>query len=186
MQDREIVDLYWQRDESAIAATENKYGAYLLKIAGNILSDVEDSREAVNDTYYRAWCTMPDKRPEKLNLYLAKIVREISIDIWRSRHRKKREGSAYTTSLEELEEVVSASDSTEEIVEGRLMIEAVNDFLRTLPALERQAFIGRYYYADPAKEIAQYLKISESKVRNLLHKVRKNLRSYLEKEGYSL
>ena len=88
MLDREIVEMYWQRNEDAIPETEKKYGSYLLKIAANILSDAEDSREVVNDTYYRAWCTMPDNRPEKLNLYLAKITRDLSIDIWRTRRRK--------------------------------------------------------------------------------------------------
>ncbi len=186
MLDREIVEMYWQRNEDAIPETEKKYGSYLLKIAANILSDAEDSREVVNDTYYRAWCTMPDNRPEKLNLYLAKIVRDLSIDIWRTRRRKKRAGSEYALSLEELEEAVPAAESTEDTVEKKLMIEEINAYLRSLPILERQVFIGRYFYADPAKMIGRYLGISESKVRNLLHKVRKNLKAYLEKEGYSL
>ena len=186
MEDQYIVDLFWARSEDAISETEAKYWSYLLKIADNILFDLEDSREAVNDTYYRAWCTMPDKRPEKLNLYLAKIARDLSIDIWRARRRKKRAGSEYALSLEELEEAVPAAESTEDTVEEKLMMEEINVFLRSLPVLERQVFIGRYFYADPAKMIGSYLGISESKVKNLLHKVRKNLKAYLEKEGYSL
>ena len=90
MEDEKIVELYWQRNEQAISETEKKYGLWLLKIAENILKDTEDSREVINDTYFKAWCTMPDNRPEKLNLYLAKIVRDLSIDIWRTRRRKKR------------------------------------------------------------------------------------------------
>lgn len=54
MQDEMIVDLYWKRDESAISETERKYGRYLSKIAYNILSDWEDSKETVNDTYLKA------------------------------------------------------------------------------------------------------------------------------------
>ena len=49
MQDEKIIDLYWQRDESAIRETAQKYGRYLTKIAYNILSNQEDSEESVND-----------------------------------------------------------------------------------------------------------------------------------------
>ena len=55
MEDSKIIELYWLRDESAIHATSQKYGAYLFKIAYNILADSQDSEESVNDTYLKAW-----------------------------------------------------------------------------------------------------------------------------------
>lgn len=54
MDDHEIVDLYWQRDEHAIEATAAKYESYCMKISQNILSDRADSEENVNDTYLHA------------------------------------------------------------------------------------------------------------------------------------
>ena len=81
MEDEKIVSLYWQRNEEAIKETEEKYDRYLTKIAYNILSNHEDSRESVNDTYLAAWESMPPHRPSVLSTYLAKITRRISIDM---------------------------------------------------------------------------------------------------------
>ena len=186
MLDEEIVELYWQRNEDAIQETMKKYGVWLFKIARNILGSSEDSEEAVNDTYYRAWCTMPDKRPDKLNMYLAKIVRELSIDIWRGRHRKKREGNEYALSLEEVADTVSGGDVTQETVDAHLLMEAINTYLRSISLEKRSVFIGRYFFLDPVKDIAAYEGLNEYKVKNLLHKTRKNLKTFLEKEGFLL
>lgn len=89
MQDEMIVSLYWQRDENAISETERKYGRYLTKIAHNILSDWEDSKETVNDTYLKAWNSMPTHKPSILSTYLGKITRQLSIDVFRTRNREK-------------------------------------------------------------------------------------------------
>ena len=50
MEDSKIIDLYWERNEKAISATEQKYGSYCYYIAYNILHDQEDADESVNDT----------------------------------------------------------------------------------------------------------------------------------------
>lgn len=105
MEDRDIVTLYWQRDEEAIRQTDRQYGRYLSAIAFHILADREDSRETVNDTYLRAWGSMPPHRPRVLSTYLGHITRQLSIDRWRARGRVKR--SAYAVSLEELGDCVS-------------------------------------------------------------------------------
>ena len=97
MQDERIVELYWQRDESAIQETEQKYGSYLTKIAYNILSDLEDSKESVNDTYMKAWNSMPPHKPNILSTYLGKITRQVSIDILRKRNSLKRQASLSVT-----------------------------------------------------------------------------------------
>lgn len=102
MKDQEIVDLYWDRNEDAIQQTQNKYGAYLSKVAYNILADYEDSKECVNDTYMAAWNSMPSNRPGNLATYLGKITRQISIDVFRRKHRDKRFASQYAISLDEL------------------------------------------------------------------------------------
>lgn len=102
MEDRDIVTLYWQRDQEAIRQTDRQYGRYLSAIAFGILADREDSRETVNDTYLRAWDSMPPHRPQVLATYLGRITRQLSIDRWRARGRVKRGGSQYALSLEEL------------------------------------------------------------------------------------
>ena len=186
MEDAQIVSLYWQRNETAIRETETKYSRYLTKIAYNILSDLEDSRESVNDTYLAAWNSMPPHRPGVLSTYLAKITRRISIDRFRYRTREKRKGSEYEISLTELGDCVSGGNTTEEAVNVKLLADAIGIWLRLQPEENRNAFIGRYYFLDPVKDVASYCGMSESKCKTVLFRMRKSLKEYLGKEGFAV
>ena len=186
MEDEQIVSLYWDRDEGAIRETEVKYDRYLTKIAYNILSDLEDSRESVNDTYMAAWDSMPPHRPSVLSAYLAKLTRRISIDRFRYRNRDKRAGSEYAISLSELGECVSGGNTTEEIINVKLLADAIGIYLRLQSQEARTAFIGRYYFLDPIREVARYCGMSESKCKSLLHRTRVGLKEYLRKEGFEV
>ncbi len=184
MEDAEIVALYWRRDESAIRETEGKYGRFLEKIAYNILSDRLDSEESVNDTYFKAWGSIPPHRPDVLGAFLAKIVRELSIDRWRARSREKRRASEYALSLEELGDCVSGGDATQEQADLRALGEAISAYLRGLTPQARTAFVGRYFYADSVREVAAYGGMSESKAKSQLYRTRQGLKAYLEQEGF--
>ncbi|MBQ8642806.1 MAG: sigma-70 family RNA polymerase sigma factor [Clostridia bacterium] len=186
MQDEQIVALYWQRDESAIPLTQEKYGAYLMKIARNILSSSEDSEESVNDTYLAAWNSMPPQKPCVLSVYLGKLTRRISISLWRKRNRLKRQGSEYALSLTELEDVMSKDSTPEQELEAQLLGELLNRFLRSLSPDERNTFIGRYYYMDPLKDVAAYCGMSEAKAKSMLYRTRQKLREMLAKEGFEV
>ena len=186
MEDEAIVSLYWDRDERAIRETEEKYDRYLTKIAYNILNDREDSRESVNDTYLAAWDSIPPHRPGVLSAYLAKLTRRISIDRFRYRTRDKRMGSEYAVSLSELGDCVSGGNTTEEIVNVKLLADSIGIFLRLQSREARTTFIARYYFLDSVKEIARSTGMSESKVKSLLHRTRVALKKYLEEEGFSL
>jgi len=186
MDDEQIVSLYWEREESAISETERKYDRYLTKIAYNILYDREDSRESVNDTYLAAWESMPPHRPSVLSAYLAKLTRRISIDRFRLKTRQKRIPSEYMISLSELDECVSGGNPTEEIINVKLLSDAIGVFLRTQSPEVRTAFLGRYYFLDSVKEVAAYCGMTESKCKTLLHRTRLGLKEYLRKEGFEL
>lgn len=186
MQDEKIVDLYWRRDEAAIHETQQKYDRYLTKIAYNILSDFEDSKESVNDTYLNTWNSIPPHKPSVLSTYLAKITRRVSIDIVRRKNRGKRRTSEYTRSLSELEDCISGGNCTEQGADLRLLAEAINNYLRTLSEEARNTFIGRYYFMDSIREVAAYYSISESKTKSMLYRTRIGLRNYLEQEGFDI
>ncbi len=186
MEDEQIVSLYWNRDESAIRETEIKYDRYLTKIAYNILANQEDSREVVNDTYLAAWNSMPPHRPSILSTYLAKITRRGSITLFRYHTRNKRRDSQYALSLNELEQCVSGGNTTEDLVNVKLLADTIGVFLRLQSEEARNVFIGRYYYLDSVKEIAAYCSMSESKVKSLLFRTRAGLKQYLQQEGFSL
>lgn len=183
MDDNEIIALYQNRDESAIKQTEKKYSGYLTKIALNVLGNFQDSEECVNDTYVRAWYTIPPHIPAALKHYLGKITRELSIDRLRWKTGKKRGGTEYELSLDELSECAGAGDVSEQ-AELSELVEIIEEFLRRCRDDERDMFVCRYYFCDSIKEIAGYFGVNVSKVKNTLFRVRKELKKHLESEGY--
>ncbi len=186
MEDHQIVDLYWQRNEEAIQETEKKYGRYLLRIAYNVLFDAEDSKESVNDTYMRAWHSMPPNKPGILSTYLGRMTRQLSIDTYRKKHSEKRRCSEYAVSLSELAECVSNEETPEQEVELQILADAISTYLRTLSKETRNIFVCRYYFMDSIREISFYSGNSESKIKSMLYRTRIGLKNYLEKEGFIL
>lgn len=184
MKDELIVDLYWNRDEDAVRQTQAKYGAYLTKVAYNILADIEDCKECVNDTYLAAWNSIPPNRPAALATYLGKITRQISIDTFRKKNTVKRYASEYALSLEEIGDSFAGEDTPEQELNAKLLSEAINRFLRELPKEKRDVFIGRYYFFDSVKTIAAYCGITEAKAKTILFRTRQSLKEYLKLEGF--
>lgn len=183
MKDDVIVDLYWKRDESAIAETAAKYGKYLHSISYRILLNNEDAEECVNDTYNDAWQSIPPHRPSVLSTFLGKITRRISIDLWRKNGAEKRGGGEMALALDELEECVSGTGDVEAEIERLELQKKLNDFLLALPRTERRVFMCRYWYMDSVSDIAGKFACSESKIKSMLYRTRKKLRAMLEKEG---
>ena len=184
MEDLKIVELFWQRDQLALAETERKYGGYLNRVAMNVLGDPEDSRESVNDTYLAAWEAIPPHRPTHLCAFLSKLTRRIAIDLLRKNQSQKRGGGIYEASLEELAQSLPGGNSTEEIADGHALTQAIGEFLKQVTDTARTAFICRYFYMDSLRETARTCGITESNAKVLLHRTRQGLREYLEKEGY--
>lgn len=184
MEDQQIVELYWHRDQLAIEHTQRKYGRYLAKVAYHILYDLEDCAESVNDTYMAAWNAMPPHRPQSLCAFLSKLTRRISIDLLRKKQSAKRGGGEYETSLEELAQCLPGGQDPEDTVNSRELVKTIEQFLLTLPERTRNVFIGRYFYMDSVKEVARYCGLSESNTKVILHRTRTALSEYLKEEGY--
>ena len=184
MEDRQIIDLYWNRSEEAISETAAKYGPYCYKIAYNILSNQEDSEECVYDTYMDVWNAIPPHRPVFFASFLGKITRRISIDRWRERSAAKRGSNETSLALDELEWCVSDSRSLEDELDRKELIRAVNRFIASLPTTERRVFLQRYWAMASIENISAAYNFSQSKVASMLHRTRKKLRAALKKEGF--
>lgn len=183
MNDSQIVDLYWQRDERAITETANKYGNYCYKIAYNILADSEDSEECVNDTLHGAWNSMPENRPSRLAPYLAKLTRWLSLKRLRERNTLKRSGNEISVALEELSESLDSGESIQEQIELNELYKAIEAYLDSIDEQMRNVFIARYWFMLPVSQIAEKFNFSESKVKSMLMRTRIRLKIYLEEEG---
>lgn len=183
MEDRQIVELYWQRDADAIAQTNKKYGRYCYAIAQNILADARDAEECVNDTWLGAWNAMPEHRPERLSLFVGKIVRSLAYNRRKAMQTAKRGGGELPLVLDELESCVSGGPSAEREVEGAELERSINRFLHTLPQRDCNIFLRRYWYVEPLKDIAGRYGLKLNTVKTSLFRSRTKLKQYLEQEG---
>ncbi len=186
MQDHEIIDLYWERNEQAISATAEKYKNYCHSIAYNILHNNEDAEECVNDTWLNAWKSIPPHRPERLSTFLGKITRNLSLDRYKKLQAEKRGSGQTELTLSELEDCIPDNSCVENSLNEQILTQVINEFLYSQPEQNRNIFIRRYWYLFSIKEISTYYGMSESKVTSLLFRMRNNLRTRLEKEGISL
>ena len=185
MEDRLIVGLYWQRDETAIVESQRKYGGFCHRIAENILSIREDAEECVSDTWVRAWNTMPPQRPDSLRAFLGRIVRNLAISRYRANHAQKRH-AGLDLLLSELGECVPAAGTVEEAVGAAELSRNLSDWLRTLPEVERRLFIRRYWNGESVRELARGSHMSSSSVQRMLVRLRKQLHAHLEREGIAV
>lgn len=186
MEDLEIVELYFKRDENAIKETANKYENYCFSIAYNILHNKEDSSECVNDTYLGAWEAIPPAHPFKLSTFLGKITRRLSINRWRNLTADKRGGGEFPLSLDELEECVSDGHSIKEELDAKYLSELIDKFLEDIKESDRKIFVCRYWYFDSIDDIAKRFGFTQSKVKMSLKRTRDNLKEYLIKEGVTI
>lgn len=182
MDDSAIIELYWQRSERAISETDNKYGAFCHRIAMNILRSFLDSEECVNDTYAKAWDTIPPQRPESLRAYLGRIVRNLSISRYRMLHAQKRSSGAEVL-LSELGDCVPAGDSTWRTVECGELSGLISRWLDGLSREERALFLRRYWSGDSVKELAGELGVRPNALTKRMLRLREELRRFLESEG---
>uniref|UniRef100_UPI0040564B74 RNA polymerase sigma factor n=1 Tax=Agathobacter sp. TaxID=2021311 RepID=UPI0040564B74 len=186
MEDREIIELFWNRTDMAISVADKKYHSYCQCIAYNILGNKEDAEECLNDTWMKAWNTIPPQNPTNLAAFLGKITRNTALNYRRDKYRKRRSSGQMDLVLEELEECVSYAKTVEQEIAEKELAKIINHFLGTLPELERNVFVCRYWRLEPISQIAAYAHSGESKIKSMLFRIRKKLKKHLEKEGYDV
>lgn len=186
MEDKAILDLYFARDELAIAETDRKYGGYCYGIANRILSSMEDAEETVSDTYWQAWNSIPPQRPNFLRLFLAKITRNLAFTRWRKRSAAKRGAGETELVLEELAGCIPGPEQIDDQLNARELAKVIRAFLDTLPVRDQDIFLQRYFYVDDGDTIAARYGIRRSNVNLILSRTRAKLKTYLTQEGYDL
>ena len=184
MEDKRIVELFFERSEQALTETRQKYGRYLHRVAYNVLQNDQDAEECVSDTYLRAWNAIPPHRPTRLSVYLGKITRRLALDAYAARTAHKRGGGTTADILEEWRDALPAADG--DPTDDMAVRDALNRFLRQLPAEKRRIFIRRYWYGDPLHEIAAATHATDSRIKMTLSRTREELKTFLEKEGIAL
>lgn len=185
MEDEKIINLYFERNESAVDETALKYGQFLKSIAYNILGDNMDSEECENDTYYAAWNKIPPEKPRNLSAFLARITRNTALNKYDYYHAAKRKNGV-DIALSELEDCIASKDTVDAQYEQTLAAKHISDFLRETNYIKRVVFVRRYWYLDSISDISARYKYSESKVKSILMRTRNSLRKYLERQGVTI
>ena len=179
MNDSDMIALYFNRDETAIVASQKQYGQYCASIAQSILRNPSDVEECVNDTWLAAWQSIPPQRPSCLRTYLGRLTRNISINRHRANSRQKR-NPEYLLSLEELAACIPAPDDGD----TSYLTDLLNEFLGSLDALDRKLFVGRYWYNRSVKVLAEGYGMTPNATSVRLSRIRDKLRAYLTERGY--
>lgn len=186
MDDRDIIALYFKRLESAITETAKKYGKYCFSISNNILRNRQDAEESVNDTYLQTRNSIPPTKPNCLSAYLAKIVRNISLNRIKASKTQKRGSGEYELAYDELAGIISSPQTVEDLIDEISLRDLINRWLETLSPEQRMVFVGRYWYFDSVTTISSKMDFSVSKTKMLLLRLRNELKQYLEREGVHL
>lgn len=185
MKDEEIIALFFERSEQAITELETRYGTLCRRIALNILGNRQDAEECVNDAYLGLWNAIPPEKPHPLSGYVCRIVRNLSLKKYHANTAEKR-NSSYDAALDELEDCLSAPETTESALSAKELTSLLNAFLGTLSKEDRMLFLRRYWFSDSVAELAKSFGISENNTSVRLSRIRGKLKQYLRKEGYLL
>lgn len=182
MEDKQILDLLWQRSEQAIDALIGRFGSLLHRICMNILGDPQDAQECVNDTYMAVWNAIPPKRPNPLTPFVCRTGKNIALNRLRRNTAQKR-NSQYDLSLDELEPYLGTA-AVDETLDARELGQLVDRFLGSVKRDNRVIFLRRYWFGDSVTSIAQEMGMTENAVSVRLNRTREQLRTYLQKAGY--
>lgn len=185
LDDRKIIELFYERSEQAIVELSNKYGYACTKVADNILNNMQDVEECVNDAYLGAWNTIPPQNPNPLINYICRIVRNIAIKKYHFNTAAKR-NSIYDVALDELENCIPAMSSVEDEINAIEVSKCINLFLETLDKENRILFVRRYWYSDSIADLAKLFCTSKHNVSVRLSRTRDKLKRYLIEKGVSL
>ena len=186
MEDAQIIQAFYDRDEGAISASREAYGRYCAAIVRNILDSEEDVEEVLSDTWLRAWNAMPPQRPSILSAFLGRITRNLSLDRYKAARAEKRGGDSFPAALDELSECVPAKSNVEQTMDERELGQAIDRFLRTIPEKQCSLFLRRYWYAESISQIAERYSLKENTVKSILFRTREQLRKFLQKEGVAV
>ena len=186
MEDHEIVALFQQRNEGAIAAAREKYGRYCYQVAWNILENEQDVEEVLSDLWLHVWNSIPPQEPYAMRSFLAKITQNLAFDRYRKETAIKRGGTQLRLVMEELESCIPVDNSPEKVFDAKQLSSLIHSFVQNLSERDRSIFLRRYFYVNSTTEIAEKYRIKESCVLTVLSRTRKKLKIYLRKEGYDL
>jgi len=185
MNDSDIIDLFFKRQESAVDRVSDKYGRVMHTISLNVLGNESDAEECVNDSLLALWYAIPPNKPDPLYPYVCRVTRNISLTRLKYNTAAKRNTSG-NISLDEIADILPSQKNVDDEIDDGELTQALNEWLDTLDEHQQYIFVRRYWYMDSAERIAGELKISASAVYLRLNRMKKSLYKFLKERGIAL
>ncbi len=183
MEQKEIIKMLNDRDESALGHIQDEYGNLIKSIAYNLFKSDSVAEECLNDTLMDIWDTIPPENPKSLMSYACMIVRRRVIDRIRGETAKKRTGPESAGYTDVCDELSYLDDISKEVVDKIEFSRLINEYLRTLSRTNREIFISRYFDFDTIDSIAARLHLSKNSVNTRLTRMKNGFRAKLEEGG---
>ncbi len=180
--DADIVERLTERDETALTLVTERYGRLLKDLALRICGSPLDAEECVNDALLDLWQTVPPRYPPVLLSYVSVLVRRRAIDRVRYFAAERRAGSAYYSTLEELEQCLPDGDG-ERLADDLVIRDCLTDFMEGLGKSDRAVFTLRYFRFLDNGEIGRAMGMREAAVASRLYRLRKKLKQTLSQNG---
>lgn len=183
MTDEKIIELFFDRCESAIAELAKKYGKLFMILAYNITGNREDAEECCNDAYLGAWNSIPPERPSPLSAYVCRIVRNLAYKRY-TYNTAVRRNSGFAAAMEELCFSIASPSDVEDDVSADELARAIDAFLDKEKPADRELFVRRYYFSETVADAAKAVGINANCAAVNLYRQRERLRRYLIEEGF--
>lgn len=157
----------------------NVYSTYIHKILKNSISNESDIEEILSEIFIIFWKNSKklDKKT-KIKPYLIGIAKNLI-------KKKYRDYNIKIENIDGYENKVICHIDIQELVENKEKSKIISETLSNIKNIDRNVFIMFYYNQKKIKNISQIFKISETKVKVILYRVRKTIRKNLKERGYN-
>lgn len=185
MEDRNIIKLFEEEPELAIAETLNKYGKYIYVIGLCVTGKHEDAEECLNDSLLILWKKVPCCKPEYFLAYIKKIAYRVALG--KNDYNKAAKRNQYLEeSFDEFEQYIQSYNNLDTYLENKSIRKALKCFYNSLSLEKQHVFHERYLEGKSILYISYKYNMSESKVKMMLLRMRRELEKYLNNENIYL
>jgi RNA polymerase sigma factor (sigma-70 family) len=172
-------------DEIAFSQLYERYRQPIYSAAYRIIQNPEDAKDATQEIAFKLYRSLHrwNIQKSKLSTWIYKMAVNHSIDCHRVRRRRKESQLPENSSDQDWHFDIpdcSARSPLKEI-ENKEQVDAVLQCAGTLPDLQRQIFIGRYFDESKLEEIAEIEHCSLGTVKSSLHRATHTVRHFLRK-----
>jgi RNA polymerase sigma-70 factor (ECF subfamily) len=173
LDDRLLVLDFQAGNPQAFVEIHRRYGGLARHVCSRFLPTHQDADEAFQETMIRVFQGLYGFNGRyALQPWIARIAKNVSLDILRGRARRPQADDSAPSS----DELPMPGDEADEIVERLVQRDMVLAVLSDLPETHRRALILRELEGRSHREVAQEMEITTSQAKALIHRAKGSFR----------